>query len=269
VSGYQDYGRHEFKYALPLSARAEVLRIVGVHAVPDPHATPGANGLVGYSNHSIYLDTEDLVDYRDRLSVQRMRNRLRVRTYGRPGERAPVFLENKRKIDQWVVKQRVRVCDADTWADHPHDRPWIEHARAVNGGGRFAAAHFLRLVEDGRVPVSMVQYFREVYVDRRGGGYGNVRLTLDRDVCATVLPDGRNLYAAPDVELIPRDWMVLELKFCGDRPAWMRAICRELGLRALPVSKFGLSVACGVRAGHPREQQRLMPRPIRQMGWVA
>jgi hypothetical protein len=267
VSGYQHYGRHEFKYALPLSARAEVLHIVGDRVVPDPHATAREDGLVGYYNHTIYLDTEDLLDYHERLSERRLRNRLRVRTYGRSGDGAPVFLEIKRKIDEWVVKRRVQVCDADTWAAHPHDRPWIEHARAVNGGDHFVAVHFLHLVEDGRVPVSTVQYFREAYVDRRGDGHGRVRLTIDREVTAAVRPDGRSLYASAEVELIPQDWVVMELKYNQDRPGWMREICRELGLRALPVPKFGLSVARGVRAGCPQEQRRLMPRPIRQMGW--
>lgn len=269
MSGYQDYGRYEFKYVLPLAARDEVLRIAGDHAVPDPHAAPREDGLVGYYNHSVYLDTEDLFDYHERLAMRQLRNRLRARTYGRPGERAPVFLENKRKIEEWVVKQRVRVCDADTWAAHPHDRPWVDHAAAVTGRGRFAAVHFLRLVEDGRVPVSAVHYFREVYVDRRGDEFGKVRLTLDREVTATERPDGRGLYAPPDVELLPADWMVMELKYGADRPGWMRAICRELGLRALPVPKFGLSVARGLRADHPREQAALLPRPIRQMGWGA
>jgi hypothetical protein len=267
VSGYQDYGRHEFKYVLPLAARAEVLHIVRDRAVPDPHATARDDGLVGYYNHTIYLDTEDLRDYHERLSERRLRSRLRVRTYGRSGDRAPVFLEVKRKIDEWVVKQRVRVCDADTWTAHAHDRPWIEHARAANGGGSFIAAHFLRLVGDQRVPVSAVQYFREAYVDRRGDGYGKVRLTLDREVTAAVRPDGRSLYAPADVELIPQDWMVMELKYSEDRPGWMREICRELGLRALPVPKFGLSVARGLRAGCPQEQRRLLPSPIRQTGW--
>jgi hypothetical protein len=47
----------------------------------------------------------------------------------------------------------------------------------------------------------------------------------------------------------------------------MREICRELRLRALPVPKFGLSVARGVRAGRPQEQRRLVPKSILQMGW--
>jgi hypothetical protein len=269
MSSYQDYGRHEFKYALPLRARGDLLRIAGKNAQPDPHSVPREDGLLGYYIHSLYLDTHDLLDYHQRLSERKVRNRLRARTYGRPGDRAPVFLENKRKVDEWVVKQRVRVCDADTWANHSHDRPWIEHARAVNGPGRFAARSFLSLVENGRQPVSTVHYFREVFVDRRGDGCNRVRLTMDREITATVRPSGRDLYAPPDVELMPADWMVLELKYSHNRPGWMREICRELGLRALPIPKFGLSVARGERVDHPLEQSRLMPKPLREMGWGA
>jgi hypothetical protein len=267
LSGYQEYGGHEFKYVLSLSARAEVLHIVGDRVEPDPHTTAREDGLVGYYTHTIYLDTADLLGYHERLSDGRLRNRLRVRTYGRPGDRAPVFLEIKRKVDEWVVKHRVRVCDADTWTAHPHDRPWSDYANVVSGEGRFAATHFLRLVEGRRVPVSAVQYFREAYIDRRGDGYGKARLTLDREVFATVRPDGRRLYGPADVELIPRDWMVMEFKYSRDRPRWMREICRGLRLRALPMPKFGLSVARGVRAGRLQEQRRLLPRSILQMGW--
>jgi hypothetical protein len=267
LSGYQEYGRHEFKYVLPLSARAEVLHIVGDHAEPDPYATAREDGLLGYYSHTIYLDTVDLLGYQERLSEGRLRNRLRVRTYGRSGDRAPVFLEIKRKVDEWVVKHRARVCDADTWTAHPHDRPWTDYANAANGNGRFAATHFLCLDEGRRVPVSAVRYFREAYIDRRDDGYGKIRLTLDREICAAVRPDGRRLYGPADVELMPRDWIVMEFKYSRDRPCWMREICRALRLRAVPVPKFGLSVARGVRAGCPQEQRRLLPRSIPQMGW--
>jgi hypothetical protein len=244
-----------------------VLHLVADHAEADPYATAREDGLLGYYSHTIYLDTADLLGYHERLSEGRVRNRLRVRTYGQSGDRAPVFLEIKRKVDEWVVKHRVRVCDADSWMAHPHDRPWIDYANAASGEGPFAATHFPRLVEDTLVPVSAVQYFREAYIDRRGDEYGKVRLTLDREIFATVRPDGRRLYGLADIELIPRDWLVMEFKYSRDRPRWMREICRELRLRALPVPKFGLSVARGVRAGRPQEQRRLVPKSILQMGW--
>ncbi len=268
MTGYQDIGRYEFKYTLPLSDRDRVMEVIAPYTRPDPHADTRDDGLIGYFNHSIYLDTEDLFDYHERLDECAVRNRLRVRTYGRPGDGAPVFLENKRKLEAWVVKQRVRVGDADSWARHTDDRPWVAHAAQVEGRGRYAAEHFVRLVERGeRRPVSAVHYFREVFIDLRGDARASVRLTMDREITGTVAPDARNLYAAPDVELLPSDWMVMELKYRGDRPGWMRILARVLGLRAVPVPKFGLSVARGLRADHPRDSRHLLPPPIRELGW--
>ena len=132
---------------------------------------------------------------------------------------------------------------------------------------RWAAEHFVRLTSSGqRVPVSVVHYTREVFVspdpDRP-----RVRLTLDHRVSASTRNLAYNsLYQERDVALIPPDWVVMEMKFGGTKPGWMRRICRELGLRAVPVSKFGLSVAMGVAGNRYHEVRYLTPRPLRRLG---
>jgi SPX domain protein involved in polyphosphate accumulation len=99
----RDLGRFECKYILPVAAREEVLGIAEPHVVLDPNAVKLHDGTVGYEVHSLYYDTPGLHDYSERLLDRRIRNRLRVRTYGRPGDRAPVYLENKRKFEDQVV----------------------------------------------------------------------------------------------------------------------------------------------------------------------
>jgi hypothetical protein len=101
-----------------------------------------------------------------------------------------------------------------------------------------------------------------VFIARRSD-QPKTRLTLDRVVTASVRPPPNGLYAEPDIALIPLDMMVLELKFDGTCPAWMRDLCCRLRLRAEPVSKFGLSVALGLRADHPREVRFVTPRTVR------
>ena len=259
----ENTGRYELKYALPLSRREEVLRIALDCVKPDPNADPLPDGASGYLVHSLYFDTPDLRDYFERLDGYRVRNRLRARTYGRPGEGRPVFLENKRKLDSRVVKHRVRICDERQWRSTPGEAPWRPWLGALRGRERYAAQVFTTLVErGGRLPVSCVHYRREVYISRLPGR-DKVRLTLDRDVCAATRPAPQGLFAPPDIDLLPPDWMVMELKFNGDQPAWMRAIIRGLGLRASPVSKFGLSVARGMRPERRAENRFFTPRPLR------
>jgi len=261
-----DIGRYEFKYAIPVSDRDRIVEVSAPYVLPDPHAVRLPSGLMGYNVHSLYLDTPDLRDYYERLDGRRVRNRLRIRTYGEPGTKQPVFLENKRKYTRWVIKARARVCEAADWCNCANPRPWLAF-QDVRSKDRYAVDHFVRLAEEfRRKPVSVVHYEREVFV-ARDPNQPKVRLTMDHQIHATVNPDTHDLYGKRDVDLLPPDWMVLELKFDNQRPGWMKTVCRELGLRAVPVSKFGLSVAKGVAGNKHREVRFFTPRQIRWTGW--
>ncbi len=253
-----EVGRYEIKYALPVSMREKVLDQISDYVIPDQFARPLGDGRLGYHVHSLYFDTESLKDYFERLDRRPVRNRLRVRTYGHEGEGQPVFLENKRKSGKWVVKHRTHVCDAEQWCDSRDPKPWRAFGRL--GRCAFAAHSFCSLVDGGeRLPVSVVHYEREVLVPRVDDGY-RIRVTLDYRVCASIALVSTSLYAPPEIQLLPDEIMVMELKFEKRAPGWMKALCRNLRLRPTPVSKFGLSIAKGLRSGHPHELSCLEPR---------
>ncbi len=264
-----DIGRFELKYAVPVALRERILALAEGWIKPDKHALHLPGGLRGYEVHSLYLDTPDLLDFRQRLGEHKVRERLRVRSYGpREAGPFPVFLENKRKLENWVIKARVALpVNSERYMACTEPEPWRRHEDAIQGKGAYAFEHFVRLTAEGRrLPVSVVHYTREVFVgldpDRP-----QVRLTLDHNVTASTRDLGyTDLYREPHVQLIPPDWMVLEMKFGGSKPGWMRAICRDLGLRAVPVSKFGLSVGKGAAGNRYREVRYLTPRPIRRAG---
>ncbi len=264
-----DIGRFELKYAVPVAQRDRILALARDHVRPDKHALDLPGGLQGYEVHSLYLDTPDLQDYRQRLAERKVRERLRVRSYGpRSAGPFPGFLENKRKLENWVIKARVALpANSEQYVASTQPEPWRQWIPAITGRGAYAAKHFERLTTNGRrVPVSVVHYTREVFVGQ-DPDRPQVRLTLDHNVTASTGGLGYgDLYREPHVELIPPDWMVLEMKFGGSKPGWMRHICRELGLRAIPISKFGLSVGLGVAGSRYREVRYLTPRPVRRAG---
>jgi hypothetical protein len=266
-----ELGRYEMKYVLPTSQRDRVLEIAQANIKPDMHAQDVSkslgdalgrepvDGARGYVVHSLYLDTPTLDDYTERLEDARIRRRFRIRTYGAHGQRQPVYLEAKRKWEDRVIKQRTRISDADTWGSYPEPRPWTRLAAEMEGPYGPGARRFAEVADSlGMVPVSCVHYVREVYVDPAPGGE-KTRLTLDYGITATVKPSALDLYGADDIGLIPNTFTVLELKFDGSMPGWMRGLVTRLGLRAESVSKFGLSVAMGVRAGHFDEIRKLTP----------
>jgi hypothetical protein len=275
---FEDMGRYELKYVLPVAWRARVAELARGHVEPDPHAEllgpecwpahtePPPGELRGYVVHSLYYDTARLDDYKDRLAEAKVRHRLRARTYGFPGEKRAIFLEDKRKLDDRVIKSRVKLMHADLWCASRDPHPWRALMTEVKPHERLAARQFDKLVGDGaRQPVSVVHYTREVWVGLRKD-QPKVRLTLDHAITGSIAPQPWELYARPDIHLIPPEFMVMELKFDGLRPAWMREISRALGLRAEPVSKFGLSVLHGVRKSPPAEVRYLTPRTLRRLG---
>lgn len=261
-----DGGRWELKYVLPVTVRSDILDIAGDHILPDPHGIPLPDlGTRGYDVHSMYFDTPRLSDYTERLESRNVRVRLRIRTYGKTGDKAPVYLEDKRKFDAWVMKQRVKITDSVSWLDLDHPKPWVYFGEQVTGPKAGVARHFLRRVEEeGRVPVSVVHYRRECFVDRDPTDSG-VRLTMDHGVSSTTSPGTRDFYAPPDKLLIPEGWLVLELKFNRTEPGWMRKLVRALRLQAEPVSKFALSVAYGLRSNRHDEVRRITPVTVLRM----
>lgn len=269
MSTHYERGRFELKYVLPVTRRAEVLRMALPHVHADHHAVEIPGNRRGYFVHSLYLDTPQLSDYFDRLDEKKVRNRLRIRTYGMSGQRQPVFLEVKRKSGPWVVKHRVAVGDADEWDLCESARPWVGFTARLDGPDRFASAAFLQLVEGaGRVPVSVVHYEREVFVPRQRCER-RVRLTLDYNIGARTPSCAHDLFGPAQFCLLPAEWMVMELKFEQFAPDWMVRLRRDLGVSAVPVSKFGLSVAVVEPAAHPRELRALLPAEIMHMGRAA
>lgn len=272
--GWTKRGRFELKYAIPTSMCAQILEEASPWLRPDPHGEPLPEGGLGYRVHSLYYDTFragvfTLEDYRDRLAERDVRDRLRVRTYGQPGQGSAVFLENKRKQGERVVKARARICSAEQWHECSEPDPWMVLGEHLQGAQRAFLESFHRLIGGGRrVPVSVVHYHREVYLDRRPDHH-DVRLTIDRSVCATLRPQSLSLYADPDVWLLPPDWCVLEMKFSGTRPGWMRELCARHRIRAVPISKFGLSVMLGFRSSSIDERRYFTPQPLRSAGRLA
>ena len=260
-------GRSELKYAVRVEHRDAILAGAATYVRADPHAnllheflpelmdTEGEPPR-GYRVCSLYLDTENLHGYTERLAEARIRNRVRVRTYGVPGQNSAVFLEAKRKLAQRVIKHREKICTCDEWASFDAQHPWREAVAAAEDSRHFGE-RWLNAVDGPQMyPVCRVTYIRETWID------GSSRLTLDHKIQASSNPAPTDLQGYCDVDLIPEGWMVLELKFNGAEPPWMRRLVQTMHLAAEPVSKFALGVVKTRRADHTSELRYLTPPSI-------
>ena len=99
-----------------------------------------------------------------------------------------------------------------------------------HGDPRGFARRWLQSVEEEDMhAVCHVTYVRETWV------HGRCRLTIDHDLRAKPFPDPRQLQAHAPTPLLPPEWVILELKFNGAEPGWMRNLVQRLRLISEPV----------------------------------
>ena len=88
--------RFEFKYIVSEPCAAAVRDFVRSYLEPDPYADPEQGN--SYQLSSLYLDTPDLSLYRQTVTGQKNRFKLRIRFYDdNPG--SPTLLELKRRVN--------------------------------------------------------------------------------------------------------------------------------------------------------------------------
>jgi len=269
-------GRRELKYIIHEDQRDTVLHLARNAVSADKHAGVltdyisdgfrGPDGALakGYRVNTLYIDTPDLRTYTQRLRSAHIRNVVRIRTYGEPGDVTPVFIESKRKLRDRVVKHRALVCNAPEWAAADPVHPWETILPSLEGPlGRKAQRWLEHTRRDKLDTVLTVHYVREVYTE------GRSRLTIDHLVTATGKQDPTFLQGPGLTRLIPQGFLVLELKFDIRKPTWMRTICSELNLVEEPVSKYGLGVAHTVRAHREGERKYITPPTLSRSGRAA
>ena len=241
MPGTSDNGHYDQRHV-----RFEVKYLVEPHRLPalraflHPFTVPDRvslrPGTDTFSVCSLYLDSDDLMTYRQAATGELQRFKLRLRTYG-DAEDSPVFFEVKRKANGVVSKLRVPLSrdDARAWLN---GRPVGRVARG--GPDREAAETFRELQTQLRArPVMRVRYRREAYESVPDQ---SVRITLDTELAYAVTFDGE-LGHATGRWVVPRvDGVILEVKFTDCLPTWMQEFVRSLALQQRSVPKYGMCI---------------------------
>ena len=93
------FRRYELKYLMMRRQRDQLLSAAERYLVPDEFSHS--------SIRNLYLDTPDFRLIRRSLEGPVYKEKLRVRSYGRAGRTAPVFVELKKKYRSVVYKRRL------------------------------------------------------------------------------------------------------------------------------------------------------------------
>jgi len=233
------FKRKEYKYYVPVERNADLRERMLSHMEHDSFCKLKHNRM--YSVRSIYFDTPGMLFYYEKIDGQKLRKKLRVRSYDARGEHEAAFLEIKRKIDNIIYKERagVPIGQAANLTNGARlsllrDKPSIPEQAALS--------KFVYLTKRLHLnPTVLITYEREAFV---GLDDPNVRITFDCNLRSYNNPNIDDLFREEDLRTIAEPWFILEIKFYGRMPLWTRSIVREFGLRKQAISKYcnGLDV---------------------------
>jgi hypothetical protein len=222
--------RYEFKYLIDEGTAAGVREVVRSYLEPDPYGDSGA-----YWVNSLYMDTEDWRLARQTVDGVKNRFKLRMRCY--EFDDSPVFCENKGRVGTTIVKTRA-LCnreDAETIAmNAPCAKGRVVAAKKHHQEDLDRYRNSVDLI-DAR-PRLWVRYHREAWVSPYGDG---ARLTFDRRLqCAVpsqpVFKPEMSWFHPIGLEKPT----ILEMKFNGASPGWMRKLVGWFDLKRVSVAKY-------------------------------
>lgn len=206
--------RYEWKYYVPLSLA------YGIREFIKPYVEADAHGQF-YNIRNIYLDNDDLQFFSDHISKPD-RFKLRARSYSGGDD---VFLEIKRKAHGICSKSRTIV-------------PQEKYQKLVRVASADEEIPFIKLARNHQSkPIVMINYDREAY----SGDESDGRVTIDTNL-KYAQHHNYNFDGVPQRRLIPESVGILELKFTGREPIFMKQLVKEFGLERTSISKYCMSI---------------------------
>jgi SPX domain protein involved in polyphosphate accumulation len=238
--------RYERKYVVAERDAAAIRQFVASYLPPDRYMR-GA-GPTGYRVSSLYLDSPQLLLYRQTRNGVKNRYKLRIRFYD-DDPAMPAFLEIKKRTTETIHKLRAMIAKSAVERLLCGSRPTGADLLSNSDASYRALGEFCecreRLQAGG---VVFVNYHREAFVSSVAE---NVRATFDRQIAGGRYCPGAGLAIKGDTNPIPGKGVVLELKYNGRAPRWMRDLVHSFSLQKQSFAKYVRSVDAVKAASAP------------------
>ena len=235
VTGFTaHFQRFEFKYPLsPLQANRILVELMASHMRPDP--TVAERHEKRYTVSSLYFDSPGWKCYYENEAGERVRFKLRIRSYETaPEAESLMFLEIKRKDDAIITKDRVAIPHhlyRTVFAEAGDPFQLLDHPAVI--GERAVLEEFLsKLSRFAMRPRVLIRYERIPLVGRTNERF---RVTLDYGLEASAVPEfsGHDAFRP-----VFRGRTILEVKYNNTLPHWFHRILQRHELRRTKFSKY-------------------------------
>ncbi len=200
-----------------------------------------------YTICNIYYDTDNFQLIRTSLESPVYKEKLRLRSYGVPGDDQKVFVEIKKKFDHVVYKRRtVMPCARAVDYLAGHARPEAED-QICHEIDWFLKSYRPR-------PQVFIAYDRSALA---GIENGELRVTFDTNLRWRDKDLDLRLGDAGQ-PILPQDRILMEIKIPGTAPVWLGRLLSRNGVFPTSFSKYG---AC--------YRQNLLDRAVPNLGYGA
>lgn len=228
------FRRYEKKYRITTEQYQQLLSRMIVGLVPEQ-----------YGKHTIcnvYFDTEDYQMIRNSLEKPVYKEKLRLRSYGTPGNEDVVYLELKKKFDGVVYKRRIMMTYMET-KKYLYDGIWPQAdsqiLREIDYALQFYQAR----------PAVYLAYERIAFFGRENP---DLRITFDMNIRARQYAAelGKGSYGTV---FLDKGEMLMEVKIPGAMPVWMSRLFSELQIYPISFSKYGTYYQEYIAGNHKRQ----------------
>lgn len=214
------FKRKELKYMLDTEQYETMLKILDGRMKPDKY---GRSTIC-----SLYFDTPDFRLIRTSMQKPRYKEKLRLRSYGVPGDGSLAFAEIKKKYKGIVYKRRVMLPyeDALEWLEGKREYPEpCQISREID---------YLKTYYAPLSPACVLCYDRIAYYCEQDDG---LRVTFDTNVRYRF--SELDIRAGDEGELLTHDGQYLmEIKIAGGMPVWLARGLSDAGIFPTSYSKY-------------------------------
>jgi hypothetical protein len=230
--------RFELKYMLDESTALAVRDIIASRLELDENGMGKPD--YSYPVHSLYLDSPDLYTFWTTINGDKNRFKLRIRFYNEQPT-SPVFFEIKRRVNNFILKQRGGVKKEAVERLLRGQLPADTDLLSKDPKSMVSVQRFLELVARINAwPIAHVCYLREAYVDPVSD---NVRITFDRNVFTEPRKEPVFTTAMVEPSRPFGNRVILELKFTDRFPEWLRVLVERFNLMQCGAAKYAEGLA--------------------------
>lgn len=221
MSYQANFKRYELKYLLTRRQKCRLMQLMQPYMALDRYGRSVIRNL--------YYDTETFRLVRNSIEKPIYKEKLRVRSYGKPGPNDPVFVELKKKYDDVVYKRRIAMQRDEAMSFLAGDALPFDPSQIQEEIGYFCR-HYETLH-----PAVFLSYEREAYYSKDGSDF---RVTFDENILARrqELTLGAGLWGTP---LLRKGEVLMEIKTSGGIPIWMAAFLSAERIYKTSFSKYG------------------------------